>query len=179
MHASTDTSPAAEQLAEWIAGQTPGSVIEATLQPRSRELEAFCNLGWRALYLNPDPSEVSAAAALLHSRYGANVSCLCARLDLQDRRFLPGVQPGTISVGIHPNQLYPFFVEDNPPLPEPRFAIIDGFRNLDTLTQWARIDGFRLTVTDNEEAKLAGDWFSTAWKVLGTDGLTVWAVRGF
>lgn len=166
----------------WAKGQPViGSVIEYSGEPSS-ELLGLLDIGWRALWVCPHPYKVAEQISNF-SQYGGRGVAICANLALTDDRLTRSDSPALLVAGIHPNQLYPLFSEPNAPLPAPFLIVInrptDGFKILDTLSQWVRVEAFKLTVADDAEAADAGAWLSAGWKVLAVEGLTIWATRAF
>lgn len=165
---------------EWAVGQPLGSVIEYSRSTPSLELMALLDHGWRGLWVTDDPEAVSRWNL---DAYQGRAVALVANLALTDDRLTATSKPSLLAAGIHPNQLYPLFAEPGAALPPPYIAIIDrpvdGFRILDVLSQWVRIEGFKLTVADDDEAHLAASWLSAGWRSLGVHDLTIWAIRAF
>lgn len=186
-----------DQISEWARTQPePGSFIDLGAGKGSRECVALLDLGWRGLFIDPAPD---AAAYCAMNYAGRSATVLCAALHDQSRHIVPatwypehgqltldrydavaGALPIAVAA-IHPSEMFEFWDRTAPVLPEPRFAVVDvgvgSVKLLELLNTWAPLAACRITVADNDEAQDAARYFSAAWKIVKTDGLSATAIR--
>lgn len=165
----------------WLP-DSPGSFLCANYQlgvVRGVAIEELLGLGWKGIVIDPRPHMIEGlrSSSLGQSYGGSALLTLCAAIDLQARRIVPA--GGDLAAGIHPNELYPLFVGAEPPLPQPRVALVggsDALNVLKVLNEWVEgIAAFELAVESQEEAKEAGAWLGAGWRISQVKELTVWA----
>lgn len=166
-----------------IAGQVPSAVLDLTpegfVAVDAPWVTVANYMPGRGIAINSEPANTWPWQRI----QGGRVLPISAYLDLKGRPLVVIEEnPPRILAGLHPSELYEWFVDPNPAVPTPRVLLVggdDALERIKTLTEWARYNALQLTVSDNDEAQRALEWLNAGWRIVAADQLTVWAVRAF